>query len=231
MSASSVELHPCPLCGAEQGYMLRMGDNHCWFNVLCAGCHEIVAESRRSGHSAEGRNPAADDAWNQAGAYAARLRERIAVLEPCLGLLREVYDDGLKTNMRDWQVRANAALLAADAVGSAGGVQALLLAEFIGRLNLWSVQTFGPGPRAAAILDHLGKELAEIAAAPQSVEEWVDAAMLALDGAVRSGASPSDVAAALVAKLKVNQARSWPDWRTAEPGRAIEHNRDGGGER
>jgi hypothetical protein len=161
---------------------------------------------------------------------AAPLLQRIAELEPCLGLLREVYDDGLRTNMRDWQARTNAALLAADAVDSAQGIQTLPLAEFIARLNLWSVQTFGPGPRTAAILDHLGKELAEIAAEPQSVEEWVDAAMLALDGAVRSGVSPDEVVATLVTKLRVNQSRSWPDWRTAESDRAIEHNRDNGGE-
>jgi hypothetical protein len=253
MSESSVELHPCPLCGAAHGYLLHEGDTNRWFNVLCAACHEIVAEARRAGHSTEGRNLVSDEAWNKAGAYAAKLRDRIAALEPSVGLLREVYGDGLKTNMREWQERTNAALNAAAdrrQTGSAGDQlrlteppelelqppelgpkppqlagkpPELAMARFIEDLSRWSLDTFGPGPRAAAILDHLGKELAEIEASPDSLEEWIDAAMLALDGAVRSGVSPDEVVAALVTKLKVNQSRSWPDWRTAPPGRAIEH--------
>ncbi|XAI97069.1 pyrophosphohydrolase [Dolichospermum phage Dfl-JY45] len=95
------------------------------------------------------------------------------------------------------------------------------------RQQAWSRKTFGPGDRAAAILDHIRKELAEVAANPRSVEEWIDIAMLALDGAWRSGASTQEVAEALRWKLTVNESRTWPDWRAAEPGRAIEHVREG----
>lgn len=53
--------------------------------------------------------------------------------------------------------------------------------------------------------------------------------MLALDGAWRSGASAQEVAEALRWKLTVNESRIWPDWRAAEPGRAIEHVREAAG--
>jgi hypothetical protein len=38
-----------------------------------------------------------------------------------------------------------------------------------------------------------------------------------------SGASPDQIAAALEAKQTRNEGRTWPDWRTADPDKAIEH--------
>jgi Protein of unknown function (DUF550) len=89
----------------------------------------------------------------------------------------------------------------------------------------WSGRTFGPGSRAKGVVDHIRKELAEIEANPGDLKEWIDVAILALDGAWRSGASPSEIIAALVAKQAKNEARNWPDWRTADPNKAIEHDR------
>lgn len=87
----------------------------------------------------------------------------------------------------------------------------------------FSVQTFGPGERAAGISDHIRKELDEIAANPTDLTEWVDIVLLALDGAWRAGHSPEAIALAIGAKQAKNESRQWPDWRTAEPGKAIEH--------
>ena len=87
----------------------------------------------------------------------------------------------------------------------------------------WSTETFGPGDRYRAILDHLHKELLEVRREPRDVEEWIDVAILAFDGAWRTGATPEQVVAALDAKYAKNRARSWPDWRTADPDKAIEH--------
>lgn len=87
----------------------------------------------------------------------------------------------------------------------------------------WSSETFGPGDRYRAILDHLHKELLEVRAEPRDVEEWIDVAILAFDGAWRTGTSPEQVVAALNAKYAKNRARTWPDWRTADPNKAIEH--------
>ena len=97
--------------------------------------------------------------------------------------------------------------------------------EHLQRQRDWSERTFGPGERAAGVVDHIRKELREIEAAPGDLEEWVDVVILALDGAWRSGASPRAIIAALAAKQAKNEARRWPDWRTAEPGKAIEHER------
>jgi len=89
----------------------------------------------------------------------------------------------------------------------------------------WSARTFGPGSRAAGVVDHIRKELTEIEADPGDLKEWIDVVILALDGAWRSGATPAEIVAALAAKQQKNEGRSWPDWRTADPSKAIEHDR------
>lgn len=97
------------------------------------------------------------------------------------------------------------------------------LAAHLHRQREWSDRTFGPGPRAQGVVDHIRKELREIEADPADLKEWIDVVILALDGAWRSGATPQEIIAALVAKQTKNENRLWPDWRTAEPGKAIEH--------
>lgn len=89
----------------------------------------------------------------------------------------------------------------------------------------WSGKTFGPGARTEGVIDHIRSELDEIAAAPTDLSEWIDVAILALDGAWRSGATPQQIIAALQAKQLKNESRVWPDWRTVEPGKRIEHDR------
>lgn len=91
------------------------------------------------------------------------------------------------------------------------------------RQREWSERTFGPGPRTAGVIDHIQKELVEIEADPSDISEWIDVAILALDGAWRAGYSPEQIWAALKAKQAKNEARNWPDWRTAPQDKAIEH--------
>lgn len=91
----------------------------------------------------------------------------------------------------------------------------------------WSERTFGPGDRTEGILDHIRKELKEVEAAPGDLSEWIDVVILAFDGAWRSGHEPAEIVAALAAKQAKNEARAWPDWRAADPGKAIEHIRAG----
>lgn len=95
----------------------------------------------------------------------------------------------------------------------------------LARQAAWSEKTFGPGHRVEMVIDHIRKELLEIEAAPQDLEEWVDLIQLALDGAWRSGALPVEIINAIVAKQTKNEGRTWPDWRTADPTKAIEHDR------
>lgn len=87
----------------------------------------------------------------------------------------------------------------------------------------WSAKTFGPPRGVLGVIDHIRQELGEIEQAPNDVEEWIDVVILALDGAFRSGATPGEVIAMLEYKQAKNEKRVWPDWRTAEPGKAINH--------
>lgn len=97
------------------------------------------------------------------------------------------------------------------------------LVSHIFRQRSFSLRAFGPGSRKEGVIDHIRKELKEIEAIPNDLEEWIDVVLLAIDGAWRSGATPQEIADALLAKLEKNESRVWPDWRTAEPGKAIEH--------
>lgn len=100
------------------------------------------------------------------------------------------------------------------------------LVAHLDRQRAFSVKAFGPGARAEGISDHIRKELAEVAAAPEDLSEWIDIVLLALDGAWRAGHSSAAIAGALAGKLAKNEQRDWPDWRTADPDKAIEHNRE-----
>jgi hypothetical protein len=93
------------------------------------------------------------------------------------------------------------------------------------RQREWSGRTFGPGTRAQGVVDHIRKELCEIEADPGDLNEWIDVVILALDGAWRSGAQPHEIIDALVAKQTKNEGRVWPDWRTVDPTKSIEHDR------
>ncbi|OZI64917.1 hypothetical protein CAL20_02745 [Bordetella genomosp. 4] len=93
------------------------------------------------------------------------------------------------------------------------------------RQREWSGRTFGPGSRAKGVVDHIRKELREIESDPGDLREWVDVIILALDGAWRSGATPQEIIDAIVAKQTKNEGRAWPDWRTMDPNKAIEHDR------
>ena len=105
------------------------------------------------------------------------------------------------------------------------------------RQMAWSHATFGPGPRTSGVIDHLRKELVEVEKSDGSPDEWVDVVILALDGLTRqlayaNGKRTKDpeytvitVIDMLLYKQARNEARDWPDWRTSDPDKAIEHDR------
>jgi len=98
-----------------------------------------------------------------------------------------------------------------------------ITADHLDRQRSWSAETFGPGPRTRGVLDHIRKELKEVEAAPDDVSEWADVIILAFDGALRAGHEPQEILNAVAAKQAKNESREWPDWRTADPDKAIEH--------
>lgn len=97
------------------------------------------------------------------------------------------------------------------------------LVEHIDRQRKFSARTFGPGQRTKGVIDHIRKELIEIESSPHDLSEWVDVILLALDGAWRAGWQPEDIAEMIDIKQSRNEQREWPDWRTADPDKAIEH--------
>ena len=99
------------------------------------------------------------------------------------------------------------------------------LATHLTRQHEWSQTTFGQGTGTQRILDHIRKELFEIEADPADATEWIDLVMMAFDGALRAGHSPQQIIDTLIAKQAKNETRTWPDWRTADPNKAIEHDR------
>lgn len=112
------------------------------------------------------------------------------------------------------------------------------LEQHLIRQMAFSHATFGPGVRTGGVIDHIRKELIEVAQSNGSSDEWVDVVILALDGLTRqlafcSGqrADPAYVAARAAAmiidKQTRNEARTWPDWRKTDPNKAIEHDRSG----
>lgn len=120
------------------------------------------------------------------------------------------------------------------------------------RQAAFSRATFGPGARTIGVCDHIRKELAEVAlvyenndglpeAGPDTsvhmdaAAEWTDVAILGLDGLTRAiwTAHPDwdahrvalQACTMIAEKQGKNERREWPDWRTADPDKAIEHKR------
>lgn len=74
------KLVPCPVCGIKEGYFLvhnHDGDEERiepkFYDICCNNCYAAVAVSKA------GEN--ADEAWNDAGAYAESMRLRLLELE------------------------------------------------------------------------------------------------------------------------------------------------------
>lgn len=96
------------------------------------------------------------------------------------------------------------------------------LVDHLKRQQEFSTKAFGPVYHHKRICDHIKKELDEIEENPV-LEEWVDIILLGLDGAWRSGATSEQICMAIAKKQSINEDRTWPDWRAADPDKAIEH--------
>lgn len=112
------------------------------------------------------------------------------------------------------------------------------LRQHLLRQMAFSHSTFGPGTRTKGVTDHIQKELKEVLDANGDSAEWVDVVILALDGLTRqlaycNGAKDGDrhdpnhvaeIACNMIeGKQSRNEARLWPDWRTTDQDKAIEH--------
>lgn len=115
------------------------------------------------------------------------------------------------------------------------------LEQHLLRQMAFSRATYGPGARTSGVIDHIRKELVEVEESNGDAKEWVDVVILALDGLTRelehqerTAIVPLDAcdrvdyvvsgACQLIKeKQAVNEQRDWPDWRTADVTKAIEH--------
>lgn len=112
------------------------------------------------------------------------------------------------------------------------------LIEHLKRQIAFSRATFGPGARTAGICDHIAKEITEEIVPEdrevghyEAASEFVDVVLLGLDGMWRSLEAagydwdhiPAKIAEMLEAKQSKNERRIWPDWRTVDQNKAIEH--------
>lgn len=80
----------------------------------------------------------------------------------------------------------------------------------------WSAATFGNvGP--VGPLKHLAKEALEAAAAPDDLSEWADMQFLLWDAQRRAGITDEQITCAMIEKLTINKARTWPDPKDGEP--------------
>ncbi len=84
------------------------------------------------------------------------------------------------------------------------------LETYVRLQSAWSRSTFGAGKRTIGITTHIEKELQEIRADPEDLEEWIDVMILAMDGYWRAGGAPSELAEMLAAKQDKNLSRKWP---------------------
>lgn len=108
------------------------------------------------------------------------------------------------------------------------------LQQHLIRQMVFSRATFGPGERMEGVLDHMTKEIAEVQSAGGDSSEWVDLVLLSLDGLTRrlwasSGYEKTadeiaeEACRIIVGKQARNERRNWPDWRTSDPNKAMEH--------
>ena len=96
------------------------------------------------------------------------------------------------------------------------------LSDYINDHIKWSLHTFGPGRRAEGLIAHILKECDEVLKQPDDVVEWIDIAILAIDGAWRAemanngGKKPSYadlgwlLAQVFKGKQEINKNRKWP---------------------
>ena len=120
------------------------------------------------------------------------------------------------------------------------------LQQHLARQAAFSRATFGPGQRTKGVIDHIKKELKEVAIADNCLgkcKEWTDVSILGFDGLLRAcrsyleevnpfekikitNSQVADMAVRLLLeKQEINELRDWPDWRTMSEDKAIEHDR------
>lgn len=220
-------LKPCPFCGGKAALSEA---EECGPQAFVVSCNQCLACSQVRYALMEPVDHILAEAWN---ARVQTVREAIneeQVAAGAFGILNgsnrdEAYEaaDGETSLVMEREAFATARIvLETYFTGTTFD-----LVYHLNRQIDFSRETFGPGERTKGVTDHIERELKEVRAAPHDLEEWIDLVTLSLDGAWRAGHSSVEICDALEAKLTKNMGRDWPDWRTADPDNAIEHDRSG----
>lgn len=91
----------------------------------------------------------------------------------------------------------------------------------IGTFWAFSQETFGPGKRTKGIIQHIQKELGELAHSPEDRMEWIDVVILGMDGYQRLGLTASQFLDDLLSKQGIVMARKFPAPTSEDE--AVEH--------
>ncbi|MBB3004433.1 Lar family restriction alleviation protein [Paraburkholderia tropica] len=235
------QLKPCPFCGSRnisEGEVLSTNPNGAASTQsMCRECGALGPEAHLRDGEVDFGDEKATTAWNtraalpsdSAGAPLTDVQRAAiqAAVDTASRVLRaggdggdELSDAGLRRELKESRDMLRDML--ADPVAPAAPFDML---AHLARQREFSERTFGPGARTKGVCDHIRKELVEIESNPADLTEWIDVVILALDGAWRAGGSPQQIIDAIVAKQTKNEGRTWPDWRTVDPNKAIEHDR------
>jgi len=102
------------------------------------------------------------------------------------------------------------------------------IAEYAEQHKKWSYETFGEGAHTEGLCKHIEKEVNEIRTATSAGEalyELADIIILAIDGMLRLGYSPTNIEVALLHKQRVNAKRKYP--KITDENEPTEHVRTG----
>ena len=164
-----------------------------------------------------------------------RLEKRVEILNQLIdrtaellgldeeGAIRAIATSNIAVAHAIMAAQSEATLVALSGYPTDNATATVIDSDHLEHQREFSAKTFGPGARTADVIDHICKALDEIAAAPDDVTEWADLIILAFDGAMRAGHGPQSILDAVHDKQAVNEARTWPDWRSQDPDKAIEH--------
>lgn len=96
------------------------------------------------------------------------------------------------------------------------------LEDFWYELSVWSQKTFGSDKVRGSTgpLKHLAKEINEVLAKPDDLEEYADLLFLVFDATRRAGFTYKLLVEAARDKLEINKKRKWPTPTSDEP---VEH--------
>lgn len=107
-------------------------------------------------------------------------------------------------------------------------IDGISLGRFLADIMAWQHETFGPHQTLEGIRDHMRKEVKEIEDSPADRTEPIDLIMLGISYLRRLGLDAAEVVALWQQRMVALKRRSWPDWRTADLDKAIEHLRAAG---